>query len=164
MKKPVHYGVLAAILAIALYLLLYFVEKQLIVNPFVKSLKYPIYIVCAWIAVGKYRSIMEDKSVLVSWIRPAFLTFIVASTVFAIFEFVLFRFVDHELFQLSAAYLNEHFPELQPKGVPGRSNTITPVTLEEAVTIAQTLRTLALEIVIGFLFSFIIGLIWRNKG
>ena len=62
MKKPVHFGILAAILAIGLYLVLYFVEKQLIVNPFVKSLRYPIYIVVAWIAVGKYRSKMEDKS------------------------------------------------------------------------------------------------------
>ena len=164
MKKPVHYGILAAILAIALYLLLYFVEKQLIVNPFVKSLRYPIYIVCAWIAVGKYRSMMEDKSVLVSWIRPAFLTFVVASTIFTVFEFVLFRFVDHDLYQLSANYLNEHFPELQAKGVPGRTNTITPVTIEEAVTISRTLFSLALEVVVGFIFSFIIGLIWRNKG
>ncbi len=164
MKKPVYYGILAALLAIVLYLLLYFVEKQLIVNPFVKSLRYPIYIVCAWIAVGKYRSMMEDKSALVSWIRPAFLTFVVASTIFTVFEFILFRFVDHDLYQISAAYLNEHFPELQPKGVPGRSNTITPVTIEEAVTISRTLFSLALEVVVGFLFSFIIGLIWRNKG
>ena len=164
MKKPVYYGILAALLAIVLYLLLYFVEKQLIVNPFVKSLRYPICIVCAWIAVGKYRSMMEDKSALVSWIRPAFLTFVVASTIFTVFEFILFRFVDHDLYQISAAYLNEHFPELQPKGVPGRSNTITPVTIEEAVTISRTLFSLALEVVVGFLFSFIIGLIWRNKG
>ena len=164
MKKPVYYGILAAIIAITLYLLLYFVEKQLIVNPFVKFMRYPIYIVCAWIAVGKYRSMMEDKSVLVSWIRPAFLTFIVASTIFTVFEFVLFRFVDHEMYQLSANYLNEHFPELQAKGVPGRTNTITPVTIEEAVTISRTLFSLALEVVVGFLFSFGIGLIWRNKG
>ena len=164
MNKPVHFGILASILAIALYLLLYFVEKQLIVNPFVKSLRYPVYIVCAWIAVGKYRSLMEDKSVLVSWIRPAFLTFVVASTIFTVFEFILFRFVDHDLYQISANYLNEHFPELQAKGVPGRSNTIAPVTIEEAVTISRTLFSLALEVVVGFLFSLIIGLIWRNKG
>ena len=164
MNKPSHYGILAAILAIGLYLVLYFVEKQLIVNPFVKSLRYPIYIVVAWIAVGKYRSMMEDKSMLVSWIRPAFMTFVVASTVFTIFEFVLFRFVDHELYQLSASYLNEHFPELQAKGVPGRTNTITPVSIEEAVTISRTIFSLALEVVIGFLFSFFIGMIRRNKG
>jgi len=164
MKKPSHYGILAAILAIALYLLLYSFEKQLIVNPFVKSLRYPIYIVCAWIAVGKYRSLMEDKSVLVSWIRPAFLTFIVASTIFTIFEFILFRYVDHELFQLSAEYLKEHFPEIQPKGVPGRSNTITEVSVEEAVTISRTMFALALEVVVGFVLSVFIGLIWRNKG
>jgi len=164
MKKPSHYGILAAILAIALYLLLYSFEKQLIVNPFVKSLRYPIYIVCAWIAVGKYRSLMEDKSVLVSWIRPAFLTFIVASTIFTVFEFILFRYVDHELFQLSADYLKEHFPEIQPKGVPGRSNTITEVSVEEAVTISRTMFALALEVVVGFVLSVFIGLIWRNKG
>ena len=164
MKKPLHFGILAALLAIGLYLLLYFFEKQLIVNPLVKSLKYPIYIVCAWIAVGKYRSIMEDKSALVSWIRPAFLTFIVASALFTVFEFILFRFVDHDLYQLSAAYLNENYPGLQPRGVPGRSNTITPVTLEEAVTLSRTLFFLAQEIVIGFVFSLFIGLIWRNKG
>lgn len=164
MKKPVQYGIIAAILAIVLYLLLYSFEKQLIVNPFVKSLRYPIYIVCAWIAVGKYRSLMEDKSVLVSWIRPAFLTFIVASTIFTVFEFVLFRFVDHELFQLSTDYLKDHFPEIQPKGKPGRTSTIAPVTLEEAVTVSRTLFALALEVVIGFVLSFFIGLIWRNKG
>lgn len=164
MKKPSHYGILAAILAIALYLLLYSFEKQLIVNPFVKSLRYPIYIVCAWIAVGKYRSLMEDKSVLVSWIRPAFLTFIVTSTIFTVFEFILFRYVDHELFQLSAEYLKEHFPEIQPKGVPGRSNTITEVSVEEAVTISRTMFALALEVVVGFVLSVFIGLIWRNKG
>ena len=107
---------------------------------------------------------MEDKSALVSWIRPAFLTFIVASALFTVFEFILFRFVDHDLYQLSAAYLNENYPGLQPRGVPGRSNTITPVTLEEAVTLSRTLFFLAQEIVIGFVFSLFIGLIWRNKG
>jgi len=53
MNKPTQYGIYAAILAICLFLVLYFVEKQLIVNPFVKSLRYPIYIACAWITVGK---------------------------------------------------------------------------------------------------------------
>jgi len=107
---------------------------------------------------------MEDKSVLVSWIRPAFLTFIVTSTIFTVFEFILFRYVDHELFQLSAEYLKEHFPEIQPKGVPGRSNTITEVSVEEAVTISRTMFALALEVVVGFVLSVFIGLIWRNKG
>ncbi len=163
MNKSTQYGILAAILAICLYLVLYFVEKQLIVNPFVKSLRYPIYIVCAWIAVGKSRSMMEDKSALASWIRPAFLTFVVASTIFTIFEFVLFRFVDHDLYRLSAEYLNEHFPEIQPKGVPGRTKAIAEVGIEEAVSISRTIFTLARELVVGFLFSALIGLIWRNK-
>jgi len=163
MNKSTHYGIIAAILAICLYMLLYFTEKQLIVNPFVKSLRYPIYIVCAWIAVGKSRGMMEDKTVLVSWIRPAFITFIVASTIFAVFEYVLFRYIDQDLFQLSSAYLIEHFPEIQPKGKPGRTNSVAPVTIEEAVSISRTIFSLALEVIVGFIFSVIIGFIWRNK-
>lgn len=163
MNKSTQYGIIAAILAICMYMVLYFVEKQLIVNPVVKSLRYPIFIVCAWIAVGKSRGIMEDKSVLVSWIRPAFITFIVASTIFTAFEFVLFKYVDQELYQLSSAYLNEHYPEIQPKGKPGRTNSAAPVTIEEAVSISRTIFSLALEVIVGFMFSVIIGLIWRNK-
>jgi len=164
MTKPQYYGIIAALLSIGFYLVLYFFEKQLIVNPFVKSLRYPIFIACAWIAVGKYRSQMEDKTVLASWIRPGFITFIVASTIFAIFEFVLFRFIDHDLYQMSAEYLNTNFPEIQPKGVPGRTNMKTPVSVEEAVSISRTIFSLAREVVVGFIFSGIIGLIWRNKG
>ncbi len=163
MNKPFQYGFIAAIAAICLYMLLYFVEKQLIVNPFVKSLRYPIYIVCAWIAVGKSRGLMKDKEVLVSWIRPAFITFVVASTIFALFEFVLFRFVDHDLYKLSSEYLTEHFPEIQPKGKPGRTNSVAPVTIEEAVSISRTIFSLALEYVVGFICSVFIGFIWRNK-
>jgi len=163
MNKPTQYGIYAAILAICLFLVLYFVEKQLIVNPFVKSLRYPIYIACAWIAVGKSRDWMKDKEVLVTWIRPAFITFIVASTFFTLFEFVLFRFVDHDLYQLSSAYLNEHFPEIQPKGKPGRTNSVAPVTIEEAVSVSRTFFSLALEYVVGFICSVFIGFIWRNK-
>ena len=164
MQKPAHFGIIAAILSIVLYLALYFYEKQLIVNPFVKSLRYPIFIGCAWIAVGRYRHLMEDKSVLVSWIRPAFITLVVASTIFTIFEFILFRFVDHDLYQLSAQYLIEHFPEIQPRGVPGRTNTIEQVTLEEAVSVSRTVFSLAREMVVGFIVSALIALIWRNKG
>jgi len=164
MTKPQYFGLLAAALSIIFYLLLYLLDKQLIINPFVKSLRYPIFIACAWTAVGKYRSIMEDKSALASWIRPAFITFIIASAVFAIFEFVLFRFIDHDLYKMSAEYLNEHFPEIQPKGVPGRTNTKAPVSIDEAVSISRTIFSLAREVVVGFIFSAIIGLIWRNKG
>jgi len=163
MNKPTQYGIYAAILVICLFLVLYFVEKQLIVNPFVKSLRYPIYIACAWIAVGKSRALMEDKTVLVSWIRPAFITFVVASSIFTLFEYVLFRYIDHDLYQLSSAYLNEHFPEIQPKGTPGRTNSVAPVSIEEAVSISRTFFSLALEFVVSFVLSVIIGLIWRNK-
>lgn len=163
MSKPVNLGILAAILSIALLFGLYFIEKQLIVIPFVKSLRYFVFIICAWMAVGAAKDQIEDKSVLASWIQPAFVTFIVASTIFTIFNFILYRYIDTELYELNAAYLRENFPEIQEKGVPGQTREIVNVSLEEAVSISRTVFSLAGEIIVGFIFSAIIALIWRNK-
>lgn len=163
--QALKYGVIAGLIAI-LYLggiYLYSeisLEKQLMVHPYVTFSKHLVYLFFMFLSL---KSIVNQKNVkeLSVFIKPAFVTFLIANLIFYIFYYVMFKYIDTSLMDASMEYMHEFVPDHKEEGIPGRKNPLEET--KRGINLSSTIFAYVREIILGFVLSGILALIYRRR-
>jgi len=163
--QALKYGILAGFITILYLTGIYLyseisLEKQLMVHPYVTFSRQLIYLVFMFLAI-KNTVNKEVNSALSEYIKPAFVTFLVANLIFYIFYYVMFRYIDTGLMDASMEYMNEFVPEHKEQGIPGRENPLAEV--KRGISLSSTIFAYVREIILGFVLSGLLALIYRRR-
>lgn len=110
-KNSLLYGSVAGLLTIAVYLAAYASDKNLIFKPWIGYGTYLFYIVAMYYVAVKTRDLTEDAFPWKEALRTAFLTFLVANTVYYLFYYFLHQ-SDPELAAIQKELVREMLPKI----------------------------------------------------
>lgn len=104
-NAAVKYGLIAGIGTIAYFLLFYFIDKELLFNPFVYWVPLGFYLALMWRAlqVGEQGQAPGFRDAL----RTAFLVFVIANFLYYLFYYLLFGLIDPGLIDLQREVMRE---------------------------------------------------------
>jgi len=163
--QALKYGVFAGILTIIYLSGIYLysemsLEKQLMVHPYVTFSRQLIYLFFMFLAI-KNNINKEVRSALSEYIKPAFVTFLVANLIFYVFYYVMFKHIDTSLMDASLEYMNKFMPDQKEQGIPGRENPLAEV--KSGISLSSTIFAYVREIILGFVLSGLLALIYRRR-
>lgn len=110
-KNSLLFGSLAGLLTIAAFLAGYFSDKPLVFAPWLTYGTYLFYVGAMYFAAVKTRDLTEGPFPWREALRPAFLTFIVANTVYYLFYYYLHQ-ADPSLAGIQKEIMREMLPQL----------------------------------------------------
>ncbi len=164
-NKALRYGLIAGLVTTLYFGGIYLyseisLEKQLMVHPYVTFSKHLIYLIFMFLCM-KSTVDKENAKELSVWIKPAFITFLMANLIFYIFYYLMFKYVDNTLMEASMEYMLDYLPDSKPEGIPGKVNPLTEVSKD--IRLSSTIFAYVREIILGFVFSGILALILRRR-
>lgn len=145
-RQGIINGLTAGILTLGLFLLSYFVDRALILNPWVWWGSLVIYLIFMFRAVQQVDSTAFRRSV-----QAAFLVFVIANAIFYLFYYLLFSVFDPGLVDLQREMLADN---------PLWQDDNTEVDL--SVTIGRTVFSFAYSLIGGFLLALIVSGVARK--
>ncbi len=146
-ERSIKWGLIAGALTVAWLLVFYFIDPALMLRPWVLLATYVFYL------VAMYRAAAPERSAeLKDYLRPAFLTFVIANLVYYAFNYVMFAHFAPTLIELQAA-------ELEAAGrlgeIGGRDALV--------VTLGATALSYFSSLLGGFLLAGALALALRNR-
>lgn len=92
-NTAVKYGILGGVSVVAYFLVFYFIRPQLMLEPAVQWVSLLVYFMFMLLAARQMRLIKGDEIFTFrEAMRPAFLTFVIISTIYYIFNYLLYHF------------------------------------------------------------------------
>ena len=146
-ERSLKWGLIAGGLTVAWLLAFYAVDPELMLRPWVVLATYVFYVVAMFRAAAP-----EPSNELKDYLRPAFLTFVIANLIYYAFNYVLFAHVAPTLIDVQAAELE----------AAGRLNDVGGRQALE-VTLGGTALTYLSSLPGGFLLAFLTALALRNR-
>lgn len=164
-NNGLKYGILAGLGAIAVSLGFYLVEEKMIFSV-AGYVGWAIYLYCMYKATVDERAEMGGFMTFKEALKPAFLTFVVASFIYFVFYYVLFNFIDPNLAELQK--------EIAMESMQGMGGLMGEETLENMmeemekqdfqVGIGTVSLSYAISLIFpGFIFALIIALIAKKE-
>lgn len=96
-NRGVKYGLIAGGVTVGIYLLFYFIDKELIFNSFLNWASVGLYLAVAWKAVDDERQAIGAKIEFQQALKVGFTVFVVANLVYYLYYYLLHGLIDPEL-------------------------------------------------------------------
>lgn len=96
-NRGIKYGLIAGGVTVAIYLLFYVIDKELIFNSFLNWASVGLYLAVAWKAVDDERQAIGAKIEFQQALKVGFTVFVVANLVYYLYYYLLHGLVDPEL-------------------------------------------------------------------
>ena len=136
-------------LAIIVYLLVfYFIDRSLIVNPFVYWGTLLVAVIGMASAVKRVRSAQGEKIEKKEALKTAFLVYVIAMAFFYVFFFAMLRYIDPSLTALQKAAMEK----------AGQDTSQIDFTM----TIGKTISGYVISLIGGFLVSYLLASVMKR--
>ncbi len=96
-NRGVKYGLIAGGITVGIYLLFYFINKELIFNSFLNWATVGLYLAVAWKAVDDERQAIGAKIEFQQALKVGFTVFVAANLVYYLYYYLLHGLIDPEL-------------------------------------------------------------------
>lgn len=166
MKPSFRFGLIAAGITLAVYIFLYFINKQLMVGPIPHWLTLAVVVLSMYWAVRTERQQIRQSYPFKKALQTAFVVFLLTTLGFHIFYYLFFAVIDPELIDLQIAenlkwtkWLGQTSIGLDPNDPAYKEFE----NMDHKLTIGNTLFSLSRSIIGGFLISLpIAGMFKRD--
>ena len=146
-ERSLAWGLIAGGLTVAWLVLFYLIDPELMLRTEVLMATYFFYF------LGMYKSAIPERSAeLKDYLRPAFLTFVIANVLYYAFHYVMFVHVAPSLIDLQAA-------QLEAAGRLGEIGGREAL----AVTLGATVLTYFSSLLGGFILAALLAFVLRNR-
>ncbi|MEM8907484.1 MAG: DUF4199 domain-containing protein [Bacteroidota bacterium] len=156
-----RYGLIAGLATIAYFLLFYQIDPKLMLGPLVYRSSLLIYLVLMFLAVFKARKEAGGGIELKAALRVAFVTYLIANLLFYGFYYLLFNYFDPELVTLQEEMMKAFLADLDQQDAQELGERLNQDELQ--LTFSKTFFSFIKDAIPGFILSFIIAGIARNK-
>jgi hypothetical protein len=91
-NNAIRYGIIGGVSVVAYFLVFYFIQPQLMLEPAVQWASVGVYLLFMFLAARRERAALGDDTYpFKQALRTAFLTFLIMSVIYYIFNFILYR-------------------------------------------------------------------------
>lgn len=160
MEIGVKYGLLAGAARVALFLLLFFLNKEWMLSYTVYYLSVLLVIIAMYLATSREGELAETYPTQAA-LRTAFLTFVVANAVFYSFYFIIHQ-LDPSLAEIQKEMARAFYPMITPKDQLETALEALEKT-DFTLTLSQTLFRYARSLIAGFILAGGIGYVTRRN-
>ena len=165
MKPSFRFGLIAAGITLAIYLLLYFLNKQIMVGPIPHWLTLAVVVLGMYWAVRTERIEIRQTYPFKKALQTAFLVFLITTLSFHAFYYLFFAVIDPELIDLQIAenmkwtkWLGQTSIGLDPEDPAYKEFE----NMDHKLTIGNTFFSLSRSIIGGFLIALPIAGIFKR--
>jgi len=160
-NKSIIYGSVAGAVTVVFFLIIYLIDKKLLLNPWVAYSPMLVYVAAMYLASSRVREEIEGPFPWKEALRIAFIVFLIASAWFYLFYYVI-HLADPSLAVLQKEYARENL-----------SRFIEPGKLQEAyrkleeqdfqMTLGRAILGWAQGSILGFGLAALIALVTRRE-
>ena len=163
-NAAVKYGLIAGIGTIAYFLLFYFIDKELLFNPFVYWVPLGFYLALMWRALqaGEQGQVPGFRDAL----RTAFLVFVVANFLYYLFYYLLYSLIDPGLIDLQREAMRESLDQ-QGHLLSEEQREELLESLKDgrlAPTVSGVFFTFVRSLIGGFVAALGMAALWGRRG
>lgn len=99
MKQPLRYGIVAGVLVVLYFFILYLLRPTLMLAPWAQWTSLVLYVVFMWYAL-RQQSPTTHEPTFQQRLQQAFLVFIIANIIYYIFYYVLYNYIEPNMSEL----------------------------------------------------------------
>lgn len=160
-NKSILYGSVAGAVTVLFFVVIYLIDKKLLLNPWVAYSPMLIYVAAMYLASSKGRETTDGPFPWREALRIAFIVFLVASAFFYVFYYVIHQ-VDPSLAILQKDYARENLPRIvKPDKLQEAYRTLEEQDFR--MTLGRTILGWAQGAILGFGLAALIALLTRRE-
>ncbi len=157
-NRGLRYGIYAGLSVVAVFVLLYLVNKDWYFNPFVFWATVGVYLAFGWKALEDERQAAGGKLPFQDGLKVAFLIFVVANLIYYVFHYLLMTVVDPEMPRLQQELALQTLEDWR-ETLPEDQYLERKKNLQDPNSTAVTLQGAALQYASSLIGYFLLSMI-----
>ena len=160
-RVPLKFGLLTGIISVVYMMLFYWIDKKMMMGPWVYWSSVGIFILGMLWAVQKIKREQEDQISLRDALRTAFFVYLIADLVWYGFYYLLFNFIDPGMVEVSKQITLDSLEAYQASGQShiGDQNITALIKQAESADYSVNLAILLPKLTYGVIGGFVLSLV-----